>query len=136
MKQEDIRWKQRFANYEKALHQLQEAVLLSEERPLSKLEKQGLIQAFEYTQELAWKLMKDFLNWQGIVDINGSRDAIREAFNKGLISNGEVWMSTITSRNISSHAYDETFSEELVHDIPFKYLHIFEAFHARMKALL
>jgi nucleotidyltransferase substrate binding protein (TIGR01987 family) len=75
-KAEDIRWKQRFSNYTNALEQLQEAVDLSCERELSMLEKQGLIQAFEYTHELAWNVMKDFLEYQGNQNVKGSRDAI------------------------------------------------------------
>lgn len=77
----DTRWEQRFANYQKALHQLRMAVKLSVERGLSDLEVQGMIQAFEYTQELAWNVMKDYLEYQGVFSIVGSRDAIREAFN-------------------------------------------------------
>ncbi|MEM9992222.1 MAG: nucleotidyltransferase substrate binding protein, partial [Bacteroidota bacterium] len=78
--QEDIRWIQRLSNYKKALYKLGEAVTLSKERTLSELEKQGLIQAFEYTHELAWKVMQDFFVYQGNTEIRGSRDATRAAF--------------------------------------------------------
>src|ERR1700720_3970323 len=102
---EDIRWLQRLSSYHKALNQLEEAVELSKKRTLSKLEKQGLIQCFEYTHELAWKTLKDFLESQAIVEVFGSRDAIREAFKLEIITNGEVWMSMIKSRNQTFHMY-------------------------------
>ena len=82
----DIRWFQRFSNYNKALEQLQEAVTLSKTRPLSKLEKQGLIQCFEYTHELAWKTLKDFLETHGVSELFGSKDVTREAFKLGILS--------------------------------------------------
>lgn len=104
---EDIRWIQRFNNYKKAFKQLKSAVDLSHERELSLLEKQGLIQAFELTHELAWNLLKDYLEYQGYQEIKGSRDTFREAFKVGLIDDGQMWMETIKARNVTSHAYDE-----------------------------
>ena len=87
----DIRWHQRFANYKKALIQLQDAVKLSEQRELSPLEKQGVIQSFEYMHELAWKTLKDFLKFHGSTEeIYGFKDASRQAFAYGIISDGET----------------------------------------------
>jgi nucleotidyltransferase substrate binding protein (TIGR01987 family) len=111
MSRKDIRWHQRLSNYEKALNQLSNAVTLSGERNLSELEEQGLIQAFEFTHELAWNLMKDYFEYQGTSSITGSRDATREAFNKRLISDGEGWMEMIKSRNKTSHTYNEETAE-------------------------
>lgn len=113
MKQ-DIRWQQRFYNYNRALAELGEAVELSQIRKLTKLESQGLIQAFEYTHELAWKTLKDFIEERGNSQIFGSRDATREAFSLGLISQGEVWMSMVNSRNQTSHTYDESTAQQIV----------------------
>ncbi len=79
------RWRQRFENFKAALQQLQNAITLSKQRPLSDLEKQGLIQGFEFTHELAWKVIKDYFLHQGNPNITGSRDAVREAFQNGLI---------------------------------------------------
>lgn len=110
----DIRWQQRFSNYTKALEQLSDAVYLSRKRGLSKLEKQGLIQAFEYTHELAWKVLKDFLESRGKSDLYGSKDVTREAFRLGIIENGEAWMSMISSRNLTSHTYNEKTTEKIV----------------------
>lgn len=113
----DIRWKQRFANYTKALGTLRQAVALSGQRELSALEQQGLIQSFEFTRELAWKVMKDFLEFQGYPNIIGSRDAIREAFKNGLLNDGQVWIDMIDARNESSHTYDLARAEKIVASI-------------------
>lgn len=132
----DIRWQQRFANYQRALQQLADAVALSRERALSRLEQQGLIQAFEFTQELAWQVMKDYFEFQGNPSLTGSRDAIREAFRVGLVENGEGWMDTIKSRNRSSHTYDENTANALAALITDRYLTLFIAFQQRMQSML
>lgn len=103
---QDIRWKQRFDNFCRAYINLNEAVELSKTRTLSKLEEQGLIQSFEYTHELAWKVLKDYLEEQGFTDIIGSKNATRVAFKEGLIQQGEVWMAMIEARNQTSHSYN------------------------------
>lgn len=113
----DIRWQQRFSNYKKALSQLKSAVELSKQRELSDLEKQGVIQAFEFTHELAWNVLKDFLQDQGNSDIKGSKDATREAFKVELITDGEQWMAMIQGRNMSTHTYNEQTSALLVNAI-------------------
>lgn len=100
----DIRWIQRYNNYKKALFRLEKAVKLAGERDLTELEEQGLIQSFEYTHELAWKTLKDFLQYKGNKEIYSSKDASREAFKYGLIKEGEIWMNMITSRNNSSYS--------------------------------
>lgn len=132
---QDIRWQQRFANYKRALQQLVDAVALSRDRKLSQLEQQGLIQAFEFTQELAWQVMKDYFEYQGNPSMTGSRDAIREAFRVGLIKDGEGWMDTIKSRNRSSHTYDENTANELAALITDRYLSLFLEFKQHMQAL-
>ncbi len=132
-KEDDIRWHQRFSNFKKALKQLEKAIRLSEQRELSELEKQGLIQAFEFTHELAWNVMKDFFEYQGNTSISGSRDAAREAFNKGLIENGEAWMDMIKSRNKSSHTYNEEVAEEIVFQIIETYYPLFQEFSRKIE---
>ena len=114
MAEQDVRWQQRFVNYQKALAQLSDAVSLAEERSLSDLEKQGLVQAFEYTHELAWKTLADFLNFQGYSDLFGSKDTVRQAFSIGLLAQGEVWMDMIKSRNQTSHTYNQEVADEIV----------------------
>ncbi|GHU02321.1 nucleotidyltransferase [Spirochaetia bacterium] len=129
---EDIRWKQRFANYKKAFLTVQDAVELFRQRGLSNLEKQGLIQGFEFTFELAWNVMKDFLENEGITGIIGSKGAIRQAFTRGLISDGQVWIDMLKDRNLSSHSYDETTAEDLVRAIAEIYYHHLSLFMERM----
>lgn len=135
MTTQDVRWQQRFANYQRALGRLTAAVELSRQRPLSDLEKQGLIQAFEFTHELAWNVMKDYLAWQGTVDITGSRDATREFFSRGLLQDGEGWMEMIRSRNQTSHTYNEKVANEISARIIGTYHPLFMAFAERMRAL-
>lgn len=135
-KENDIRWQQRFSNFQKALEQLEKAINLCEERELSNLEKQGLIQAFEFTHELSWNVMKDFFEYQGDTTIFGSRDATREAFNKGIIRNGEGWMDMIRSRNKSSHTYNEEVAEEIALQITETYFPLFSEFAKMMKERL
>ena len=114
---EDIRWIQRFDNFKRSLKQLDNAMALIAERELSDLEKQGVIQAFEYNYELAWNVLKDFYEHQGEQGIQGSRDAIRTAFRRGLILNGDVWMKMIKSRALTSHTYNEDVTKEILQDI-------------------
>jgi nucleotidyltransferase substrate binding protein (TIGR01987 family) len=113
MKNPDVRWLQRFQNFERALAQLDSAVELSRQRGLSELERQGLVQAFEFTHELAWNVMKDFLEESGQSGIYGSRDATRSAFAAGLIENGDLWMRMIASRNQTTHTYNEETVEDI-----------------------
>lgn len=103
---QDLRWQQRFEQYCKALHQLESAVKTYASTDLDII-KEGIIQRFEFTHELAWKLMQDILKSQGFFDIIGSRTATKMAFNQGLITKGEIWMAMIKSRNLTVHTYDE-----------------------------
>ena len=135
MEQQDIRWKQRFSNYKKALETLTKGVKLYHEAGLSELEKQGLIQGFEFTHELSWKVMLDFLKDQGETNIYGSKDATRLAFNRGLISNGEAWMNMIVDRNLTSHTYQEAISEQIINRIINAYFDLFNQFKTKMDVL-
>lgn len=131
----DVRWLQRFNHFRKALSQLKEAVTLAQKRPLSKLEEQGLIQAFEFTHELAWNTLKDFLEERGVQNLYGSRDVTREAFKTGLIQNGETWMNMIRSRNLTSHTYDETVAAEIASAIRAAYFTEFDSLQNRLEGL-
>lgn len=135
MKEQDIRWEQRFENYKKALAKLGEAVQLDSVRKLSELEKQGTIQAFEYTHELAWKVMQDFFIYQGNSEIRGSRDATRQAFSANLITDGDHWMEMIKNRNLTSHTYNEQISEEIYKNIISDFYPLFVAFEGTMETI-
>ncbi len=121
----DIRWIQRFENYKKAFQQLENGVNYAKKKTLSDLEKEGLIQRFEYTQELAWQTIKNFYEYIGETDIQGSRDAFRIAFNRGLISDGDIFMQTIKSRNKTVHTYNEETANEIFHEIINNYYDVF-----------
>jgi len=114
---EDIRWIQRFDNFKRSLKQLDNVMALLEERDLSELEQQGAIQAFEYNYELAWNVLKDFYEHQGELGIQGSRDAIKVAFRRGLIADGDVWLKMIKSRAQTVHTYNEEVTQEILEDI-------------------
>ena len=106
----DMHWIQRFRHYTQALAQLTKFI---EKGELNDLEKQGLIQSFEYSYELAWNTIKDYFEEQGETDINGSRDAFRLAFKRGLVQNGRVWMDMIKSRTLTTHTYNEALTAEV-----------------------
>ncbi len=135
MKNQDIRWVQRFQNYQKALAQLRQATELSSQRALSKLEQQGLVQAFEFTHELAWNTLKDFLESQGAQTVFGSRDATRAAFELGLIHEGEIWMQMIQSRNQTTHTYNETTVDQITKVITESYVQEFTQLESRLRQL-
>jgi len=130
-----LRWQQRFSNYKRALAKLTNAIELSTQRKLSDLEKQGLIQAFEFTHELAWNVMRDYFVYQGNMDISGSRDAVRESFKAGLVTDGDGWMEMIKSRNMTSHTYNEKVAEEIVQFITKTYHTLFVQFKEKMDKL-
>jgi len=131
---QDIRWLQRFHHYQQALAQLSEAVSLSQSRQLSKLERQGLIKAFEFTFELAWNTLKDYFSWQGQTGLTGSRDALRAAFRAELISAGEDWMNMLRSRNQSVHIYDEATAEAILTAVLQTYHDLFLDLEQTLKA--
>ena len=135
MTDQDIRWLQRLSNYQRALGQLTRAVELAQSRPLSELERQGLIQVFEFVFELAWNLMKDYFVYQGNPAITGSRDAIRTAFKQGLVVDGEGWMEMIKSRNQTAHTYNESIAIEIAERILARYQDLFVQFQQRMQGL-
>ena len=118
---EHIRLVQRFDNFQRSLKQLDKAVALMDEQELSELEQQGVVHTFMYNCELAWNLLKDFYEYQGEQGIQGSRDAIRVAFKRGLISDGEVWLDMIKSRALTVHTYNEDVTLQILEDIVHHY---------------
>jgi nucleotidyltransferase substrate binding protein (TIGR01987 family) len=135
----DVRWIQRFSNYRKALYKLTQAVEIVNEQveldeKVDDLLKEGLIQRFEYTHELAWKVMKDYAEYQGYTDIRGSRDAIRKAFEMGLIDD-KRWMNSIEDRNLTSHNYDDEVADEIFNQIVKVYSPLFELLEEKLLPL-
>lgn len=128
----DIRWIQRFNNFEKALNQLTKFI---EKGKLNEFERQGFIQAFEYTFELAWNTLKDYFEEQGEQNIFGSRDAFRLAFKRGLIEDGETWMKMITSRIATSHTYNEDVAVQIANDTKNLYYGEFVKLYEKLKVI-
>ena len=135
MTTQDTRWLQRFSNYQKALLTLSEAADLAGKRVLSNLEQQGLIQGFEFTHELAWNVLKDYLEEQGFVGIIGSKNATREAFKNALITDGEVWMDMIKARNMTSHTYSTDIAQGIAANILQRFYPAFKAMEIIFSAL-
>lgn len=138
MEEMDIRWQQRFDNYKKALAKLAQGVeILNDDYDLdlNDLIREGVIQRFEYTHELAWNVMKDYAAYQGNTEIRGSRDAIRYALAQGLITD-KVWMETINARNLSSHDYNQETADMLISNICNCYFLLFKDFETKMEGLI
>ena len=127
---EDIRWQQRFSNYNKALAQLETFI---DPPALNDREQQGLIKAFEYTFELAWNTLRDLLRSQGDSSLLGSRDTLREAFRLGLIDAGEAWMRMIQDRNLTSHSYNRATADAIATQIIGSYLPCFQQLRERLE---
>lgn len=149
MNPEPARWQDRFSNYKKALLKLEEAVIkinndypiddrgtLSQDTFLDDIIKEGVIQRFEYTHELAWKVMKDFLKHRGHTTLFASKDSTREAFATGLIHNGEIWIDMIESRNKTSHTYNEHTADEIFMKIVQHYLAALVQFRDTMETFI
>ena len=130
MERKDIRWHQRFQNFEKALHYLEAAMNIKDP---DIIQKAGLIQFFEMSFELSWNLIKDYLEEQGFVDISTPRGAIKKGFEIGLISDGHLWMKLLEDRNLTSNAYDEKTVTEIEHLIREHYFPLLKGLHATMK---
>lgn len=126
----DIRWKQRFQNYQKAFGQLKEALKI---QTPDLLQKQGIIQCFEYTFELAWKTLQDFLIQEKGYTERGPRPTLERAFEDGLIAEGMVWMDMLKSRNLTSHLYDEGEVEKIHIKVVCDYFKQFETLHGFFK---
>jgi len=130
---QDIRWQQRFDNFNRALKQLTAAVELSAQREFTELEKQGVIQGFEFVHELAWNVLKDLLEFEGIQGIVGSRGTVREAFKRDLLADGELWLDMIDKRNLTSHTYNAELAQDMVNTIVHSYYPSFVAFQLKLQ---
>ena len=128
----DIRWQQRFSNYNKALNQLKKFI---DKKELNELEEQGLIKAFEYTYELAWNVIKGFYEEQGEQLIQGSKDAFRLAFQRGLIQDGKSWMEMVENRKLTVHTYDDETDDEIANLIKTQYFKNFIDLHGSLEVI-
>lgn len=126
--QKDVRWRQRFDNFKKSYQLLEKYTSLE---LTSEIEKAGFIQFFEMTFELAWKVMKDYLEAQGYI-VKSPRETIKQAFQMELIEDGHFWIEALASRNLTTHTYDEEFAEEFVKDIKKMYFPLFQSLYERL----
>ena len=133
MANKDIRWIQRFHNYRKALARLNEAIALSEERGLSELEQQGLIQGFEFTFDMAWKSLRDFIVDRGF---EGEREkpirVIVDAAARGIVDE-KMWRKMYEARNKTSHSYDEEIADDIAENIVDEYQALFIQLETRLQ---
>ncbi len=130
MMQKKIRLRQRFENLEKAFLQFQEAVKNFDH--LSDLEKEGLVKRFEYTFELTWKTLKDYLESEG-VSVSFPREVFKTAFHHGILSSGEIWLDMLNLRNTLVHKYDEADFRSAVQAVVFEYYPEIERLYRWMK---
>lgn len=124
------RWRQRFERFSQALERLEEALDQSEWKDL---EKDGVIQRFEFTFELAWKTLQDFFENQGYKDVKGPKNSIQQAFQDKIIVNGEAWMDLLNDRNLMTHTYSRQVSDEVFHHIQQRYFQLLCDLYHRLK---
>ena len=125
----EIRWKQRFVNFEKAFKLLERTKHI--ENP-SEAEKGGLIQFYEVSFELSWKIMKDYLESEGYI-VKSPKQAIKQAFQIDLITDGELWISALDDRDLTSHTYDKNTTNAIIEKINNKYFNIIEKLYEFFK---
>ena len=132
MSDDTPRWRYRFNNYKRAFSLLRKAIELMNERDPSQLEKEGIIKRFRYTAELAWKVMKDYLESENFVfEQVTPRAVIRKAFEANLLADGQTWMDALDARNKMSHNYDLKSFEAVIEEIRKHYLGAFDALHTK-----
>lgn len=125
----DIRWKQRFENFNKVYILLER---YSKESELNELEQAGIIQFFEMTFELAWKVLKDYLEKDGFI-VKSPREAIKQAFQNDLINDGHIWIEALANRNLTTHTYDSELANKIVKEIIDKYFPEIKIMHDKLE---
>jgi len=133
MANEDIRWIQRFNNFNKALNSLTKAIAEYNEDDTDEVVKVGMIKFFEMTYELAWNTMKDYYENKGETGIQGSKDTIKLSFSRGLITEAQKWFDMVDSRKLSVHTYDEDTANEVARDISETYINLFIQLQTRLQ---
>lgn len=114
----EIRWKQRFENFDKSYKLLKK---YSNQEITTELERAGIIQFFEMTFELAWKVLKDYLESEGYI-VKSPRETVKQAFQIGLIDDGHIWIDALSNRNLTTHTYDEELAQKMTSEILNSYI--------------
>lgn len=130
----DVRWKQRFQNFDKAFKRLADAILIIRNDPDNVLLQAGLIQTYEFTFELAWKTLKDYLEMEGFT-VPSPRATLRQAFQCGYIQQGDVWLKALNDRNLTAHTYDDEVAKEVIADIQQTYYFLLNDLHQWLMGL-
>jgi len=132
--QQDVRWQQRFQNFDRAVALLREPIA-RDVTTLSSLEKEGTVQRFEFAVELAWKTLKDYLEHEGrVIAPVTPRNVVKEAFAARILGDGQVWIDMLDHRNLLAHTYDAVQFDKAVLAIRDRYLAAFDSLHAWLKA--
>lgn len=130
----DVRWKQRFQNFDKAFKRLTDAIQVIRNDPDNVLLQAGLIQTYEFTFELAWKTLKDYLEMEGFT-VPSPRATLRQAFQCGYIQQGDVWLKALNDRNLTAHTYDDEVAKEVIADIQQTYYFLLKDLHQWLMGL-
>lgn len=131
----DIRWKQRFDNLQRAYRLLCSTLAVAAQDPDSDLIRMAMIKAYEFSFELSWKTLKDYLSYNGI-DARLPRDVIKQAFATGLLADGQLWIDMLEERNLMAHTYDDARAKAAVSQIQTRYLAGLEQLHALLSTKL
>ena len=132
MENQDIRWKQRFDNFSRAINLLREP-FEKDLSTLSQLEKEGIIQRFEFTFELAWKTLKDYMENDGLLlDTISPKGVLKDAYQAKYINNIDVWLKMINDRNLMSQTYNFTTFEKIINSIKEEYLAVLDEFYFKL----
>lgn len=135
MEEKQPKWIERLEVFRNAIARLNEVVEISKQRSLNQFERDSLIKRFEFSYEMAWKLMMSYEKDNGVIGILGSKDVVRQAFSMSLIDNGEAWLEMIDDRNKTSHLYDEEMAIDVIDAITHTYFPLFQELLLKMEQI-
>ncbi|VAX36099.1 Protein of unknown function DUF86, Caur_2869 group [hydrothermal vent metagenome] len=136
MGDQDVRWKQRFENFEKARQKFHNALAACQKDPKNELYQMALIQTFEFTYELGWKTIKDFLQYEGVKKVSFPREVIKYGFHHHIIEEGQDWINMMDDRNLMAHTYDEEKANKAIHNITQYYVKAIDQVYLYLKKKL
>jgi nucleotidyltransferase substrate binding protein (TIGR01987 family) len=135
MEEKQPKWIERLEVFRNAIARLNEVIEISKQRSLNQFERDSLIKRFEFSYEMAWKLMMSYEKDNGVIGILGSKDVVRQAFSMSLIDNGEAWLEMIDDRNKTSHLYDEEMAIDVIDAITHTYFPLFQELLLKMEQI-
>jgi len=135
MEEKQPKWIERLEVFRNAIARLNEVIEIGKQRSLNQFERDSLIKRFEFSYEMAWKLMMSYEKDNGVIGILGSKDVVRHAFSMSLIDNGEAWLEMIDDRNKTSHLYDEEMAIDVIDAITHTYFPLFQELLLKMEQI-